>query len=76
VRAIDWSSYDVDILFIEYFDKDSRTQDTIQDLIRPKHVVLMHIPAGEEDDVRTASAKIFPQAVVFGKELETKRFDH
>ena len=76
LRTFDWSSYKVDLLFIEYFDRGSPTQDIIRNMIKPKYIVLMHIPAGEEDGVRTESAKIFPQAVVFGKELETRKFDH
>jgi L-ascorbate metabolism protein UlaG (beta-lactamase superfamily) len=74
LRAIDWSSYPVDLLFIEYFDRSSRTHDTIEKLIKPKHVVLMHIPAGEEDTVRNVGVKIHPRTVVFGRENETRRF--
>jgi hypothetical protein len=46
----------------------------MQNIIRPKHLVLMHVPAGEEESVRAAWARIVPRAVVFEKELETKRF--
>ena len=75
LRRVDWSSCDVDLLFIEYFDQDSQTQDIIEHLIKPKHVVLMHIPAGEEDSIRNVNGKIHPQTVVFGKENEARRFD-
>jgi L-ascorbate metabolism protein UlaG (beta-lactamase superfamily) len=75
LRTIDWSSYAVDLLFISYFDRSTPTRDIIQDLIKPKHVVLMHIPAGEEDSVRNVETKMHPRTVVFGKENETKRFD-
>jgi len=75
LRTIDWGSYNVDLLFIEYFDQSSQTQDIIEHMIKPKHVVLMHIPAGEEDSVRDTNGKIHPRTVVFGKENEMRRFD-
>lgn len=74
LRAFDWSRYTVDLLFIEYFDRSSPAQEIIENLIKPGHVVLMHIPAGEEEEVRNAPIKVHPRAVVFGKELETKLF--
>lgn len=42
-RAFDWSSYNVDLLFMEHFDRSSPTQDIIRDIIKPKFVVLMPI---------------------------------
>jgi L-ascorbate metabolism protein UlaG (beta-lactamase superfamily) len=75
LRTVDWASYDVDLLFISYFDRDTQTRDIIQNMIKPKHVVLMHIPAGEEESVRNVEVKIHPRTVVFGKENETRRFD-
>jgi L-ascorbate metabolism protein UlaG (beta-lactamase superfamily) len=74
LRALDWSSYDVDLLFVEHFDRSTPAQDIIKNLIKPRQVVLMHIPAGEEEDVRNAPIKVHPRTVVFGKELETRRF--
>jgi hypothetical protein len=76
LRTVDWSSYSVDLLFIEYFDQSSETWDMIEKIIKPKHVILMHIPAGEEDSVGNEYGKIHPRAVVFGKENETRRFDN
>ena len=75
LRTVDWSSYTVDLLFIEYFDQSSETRDIIENVIKPKHVVLMHIPAGEEDTVRNVNGKIHPRTVVFGKVNEIMRFD-
>jgi L-ascorbate metabolism protein UlaG (beta-lactamase superfamily) len=75
LRTVDWSSYTVDLLFISHFDRSTPACNIIQNLIKPKHVVLMHIPAGEEDSVRNEETKIHPRTVVFGKENETKRFD-
>jgi L-ascorbate metabolism protein UlaG (beta-lactamase superfamily) len=75
LRTLDWKSYDVDLLFIEYFDRDTPTQDIIETLLRPKHVILMHIPPGEEDDVRNADGEIHPRTFVFEKQNETRRFD-
>ena len=75
LRAVDWSSYNVDLLFVEYFDRDSQTQDIVTTVIKPRYVVLMHIPPGEEESVRNANEKIHPRTVVFGRENETRRFD-
>jgi L-ascorbate metabolism protein UlaG (beta-lactamase superfamily) len=75
LRTVDWDTYAVDLLFIEYFDQSSETQEIIKTMMRPKYVVLMHIPPGEEDTVRNVNGKIHARTVVFGKENETKRFD-
>jgi L-ascorbate metabolism protein UlaG (beta-lactamase superfamily) len=74
-RTIDWNSYKVDLLFIEYFDQSDQTREIIDTMIKPKNVVLMHIPPGEEDSVRTVNAKIHPRTVVFEKENELMRFE-
>lgn len=76
LRTIDWNSYSVDLLFMEYFDRSSETRDIIANMMKPKHVVLMHIPAGEEDTVRDDQEKIHPRTIVFGRENETRRFDN
>ena len=76
LRSVDWRSYNVDLLFVEYFDHSSETQDIIEHLIQPKHVILMHIPEGEENNVQNEDEKVHPQTVVFGKESETRRFDN
>jgi L-ascorbate metabolism protein UlaG (beta-lactamase superfamily) len=75
LRAVDWGSYSVDLLFLEFFDRGSDVQAVIDTLIRPKHVILMHIPGGEEEAVRKSDEKVRPGAVVFGREGETRRFD-
>jgi L-ascorbate metabolism protein UlaG (beta-lactamase superfamily) len=74
LRTIDWGS--VDILFAEYFDQSTQTQEIMQKLIKPEHVILMHIPPGEEISARNVNGKIYPRTVVFGKESETIRFDN
>ena len=75
LRTLDWESYDVDLLFIEFFDHSDETREIIETMIKPDHVVLMHIPPGEEDAVRNADEKVHPRTVVFGAEGETRRFD-
>jgi L-ascorbate metabolism protein UlaG (beta-lactamase superfamily) len=74
LRSVDWSSFNVDLLFIEFFDRSTPTQEIIRDLIKPKHVILMHIPPGEEDSLKQAQPKIHPQTVVFSRENEMLRF--
>jgi L-ascorbate metabolism protein UlaG (beta-lactamase superfamily) len=73
LRTIDWGR--VDLLFAEYFDQSTQTQEIMQKLIKPKHVILMHIPPGEEISARNVNGKIYPGTFVFGKENETVRFD-
>lgn len=76
LRTVDWDSYRVDLLFIQFFDRSSETREIIEKLIKPKHVILMHIPAGREDSERNADEIVHPRTVVFGRENETKRFDN
>jgi L-ascorbate metabolism protein UlaG (beta-lactamase superfamily) len=73
LRTVDWGI--VDLLFVEYFDQSTQTQEIMQRLIKPKHVILMHIPPGEEISARNVHGKIYPRTTVFGKEAETIRFD-
>lgn len=75
LRNVDWSSHSVDLLFIQYSDRSTPTHDIIRDLIKPKYVILMHIPPGEEESVRNEPEKIHPRTVVFRRESEMKRFD-
>jgi hypothetical protein len=75
LRTFDWSSYAVDLLFVEYFERGSQTQDIVANMIKPKHIVLIHIPPGEEESVRNADEKIHPRTVVFRRENEMRRFD-
>jgi L-ascorbate metabolism protein UlaG (beta-lactamase superfamily) len=75
LQAIDWDAYSIDLLFLEFFDRGSDVQALIDTLIRPKQVILMHIPGGEEEAVRNSDEKVRPGAVVFGREGETRRFD-
>jgi hypothetical protein len=42
----------------------------IENPINPRHVLLMHIPTGEEEQARHAPIKVHPRVVVIGKELE------
>jgi L-ascorbate metabolism protein UlaG (beta-lactamase superfamily) len=76
LRSIVWTSRRIDLLFIEYFDRGSDVQEVIEKLIRPKYVVLMHVPGGEEEAVRNSDEKVHPRTFVFGNENETKRFDN
>jgi L-ascorbate metabolism protein UlaG (beta-lactamase superfamily) len=75
LRAIDWASCNVDLLFIEYFDHSSETRSILETLIKPKYVILMHIPEDDEEAVRNESEKVHPRLVIFGKEGETRRFE-
>lgn len=75
LRALPWDSLSVDILFLEFFDRSTDTQDMIEQLIRPTVVVLMHIPPGEEENVRNAEEKVHPRTVVVAREGETRTFD-
>jgi L-ascorbate metabolism protein UlaG (beta-lactamase superfamily) len=75
LRMIDWSSYNVDVAFLEFFDNSSETRNILESMIKPKHVVLMHIPPGEEDTVKNTYAKDLPRTMVFMRESETMRFD-
>ena len=75
LRMIDWRSIDVDLLFLGYYDHSSETQSIIRTIVRPKRVILMHIPPGEEEDVRNEVWETPCRKIVFGKENESMRFD-
>lgn len=75
IRAFDWSPYHVDLLFIGYGDTGSLSQQIIRNVIKPKRVVLMHIPPSEVEDVRSAAAEADPRTIVFGRQLQTRRFN-
>lgn len=75
LRTLPWDSLAVDILFVEFFDRSTDTEEIIQQLIRPAVVVLMHIPPGEEENVRNAHEKVHARTEVFDREGETRTFD-
>jgi L-ascorbate metabolism protein UlaG (beta-lactamase superfamily) len=75
----------VDVAFLPfwYFLNDDFKR-AVRELIRPRHIVVMHIESGailnrvRSGDWRTKWAQIkseFPNAVFFAKELEKKSFD-
>jgi L-ascorbate metabolism protein UlaG (beta-lactamase superfamily) len=75
LEKVDWSSYTVDVMFIQYFEQSSVAHDLIRDHIKPKQVVLMHVPPGEEEAVMQRPEKLFGQTWVFTQQGESKRFD-
>jgi L-ascorbate metabolism protein UlaG (beta-lactamase superfamily) len=75
LRAFDWSSHTVDVLFLEFFDQSDETKSIIEQLIKPKYVVLMHISPGDEDTVQQERGDIHPRTVVFRKQNEMRTFD-
>ncbi len=75
LRKIDWASFNVDLLFIVFFDRDSEVQSIIQEMIKPRYVILMHIPPGEELERANAREKVHSRTIVFTNEGQTKQFD-
>jgi L-ascorbate metabolism protein UlaG (beta-lactamase superfamily) len=75
LRSVDWKTNHVNVLFMEYFDQSTPTWDFVETTMKPDHVVLMHVPPGEEDSVRVENEKLHPGSIVFAQEGERRSFD-
>jgi ankyrin repeat protein len=68
----------IDVLFIQYKDFFvPESSDFIEKSIRPKHIILMHIPPNEIAAVETELTKYkdrFPSVTIFKTPLEKKTF--
>lgn len=64
----------IDILFIEFFEYSESTQAFVRNVIKPKHIIVMHIPEMnyEEEVVKFQAA--FPEAIVFHQPMESRVF--
>ena len=65
----------IDIVFLEYFDWSEETKEILE-LMRPDHIVFMHLPPQPEKIERLTghlSGK-FPNAVLFQEPLERRSF--
>jgi L-ascorbate metabolism protein UlaG (beta-lactamase superfamily) len=68
----------IDVAFIPYWFLASREGiEIINRLIKPRHVILMHIPAGDEERVAFEARKVkigLPSVTVFKSCMEKKNF--
>jgi ankyrin repeat protein len=70
--------FNIDVAFIQYFDfQDAEGRAVIKEHIKPKHIILMHLPLGAYDEAKQEAEKYkadFPSVLVFKKPLEKKVF--
>jgi L-ascorbate metabolism protein UlaG (beta-lactamase superfamily) len=65
----------IDVLFVDnFFVLSDIGPGLIRDHIDPKHIVMMHLRPDEREEVREQVQAIFPEAVVFDSQMETRVF--
>lgn len=65
----------IDIAFIDpWFLQDSTGSATVRELIRPEHIILMHVRDFEVDGYARRFAEDWPELIVFREPMETKLF--
>jgi ankyrin repeat protein len=72
-------SFNIDVAFIQYYDfLDAEGRDLIAEYIKPKNIVLMHVPPalyGEIEKEIEKHLNLFPSVILFKKSLEKKVFE-
>lgn len=64
----------IDVLFLGYSVLDEKSRRFIQKVIRPKHIIAMHIPPKDIEVETKKFVAAYPNAVVFRAPLETRSF--
>ena len=65
----------IDIMFVPYFDFSETSKKSINEVIKPKYIIAMHIPP---EDFKTESGKFlnaFPGSIVLRNETEVRIFE-
>ncbi|HPG39611.1 MAG TPA: MBL fold metallo-hydrolase [bacterium] len=64
----------IDILFVEYFGHTREKVQYIQDVVKPKHIIALHIPQKEFETELATMQAAYPNVIVFNKLLEKRIF--
>jgi L-ascorbate metabolism protein UlaG (beta-lactamase superfamily) len=65
----------IDVAFIPFwFLIDTEGQSIVRDLIKPKHIIAVHISPRDRDDAAEQIRKAFPEATAFTTMLEKKSY--
>lgn len=77
-KTFGFERYKLDIAFVQYHDfLDMETRSVILDYIKPKHIILMHIPLSKYAEAHQEAEKhkdAFPSVIIFDKPLDKKIF--
>jgi L-ascorbate metabolism protein UlaG (beta-lactamase superfamily) len=65
----------IDVVFIEYFDRTPESIRVVNEVVRPKAVIPTHIPPKEWEIQAGEFRRVFPGAVVFRESMERKTVD-
>lgn len=74
IDKINWDDYKIDVLFLGYMDVNQYVLETLNETIKPKHIILMHIHEDDIQEAKDRNNQYSANAVIFEKELETKTF--
>jgi hypothetical protein len=63
----------IDLAFVDpYLATSEVGQTLLRQHIRPTHIMLMHVRPQEQEPVRQEVARLFPEAFVFSRPMETR----
>ena len=75
LEKYDWSDAEVDVLFADpYFVTSEEGRRLIVEVIRPAHLVMMHLRPQDWAEYEEEVRAFWPQVVIFEEPLETRAF--
>lgn len=72
LEKIDWAKKKIDVLFLGCADFNELALKFISNTIKPKKIVVMHIPPELWTEVKQEADSIYPDAILFEKLMEKK----
>lgn len=64
----------IDVLFLEWFDTSSATQNLVHNVIKPKIIIPMHFEVANFQNQANRFQQLYPQAVIFNYPIESRVF--
>ncbi len=62
----------IDVLFIPYFDLSEASTKYVKEIIKPKHIIAIHIPPADFETARKDFLNTYPKGIVFEKPMDKK----
>jgi L-ascorbate metabolism protein UlaG (beta-lactamase superfamily) len=62
----------IDVMFVPYFDLSESSAKYINEVVKPKNIVAIHIPPKEFKEASKKILEAYPGGIVFEKPLDTK----
>lgn len=75
INKVNWENYKINVLFVGYMDVNQFVLETLSKTIKPKNLIMMHIHEDDIQEAKDRNEKYSGNAIIFEKELDTKKFN-